>query len=226
MAAVSFQGLQSSILGLIADEVQDQVQNITDQVQRIVDAETKRAFRLLAKRGVDVAGPPNLGEFTPAWAPLSQKYRKFKQERGMSPNFYMAEGVLQQFLQSQDPHDWLGRPFVTLSSSGTVGRSGVRSASWFNRRLNRVVRQARDERGRFASPKDIYRVVPKSIRVVPFMRVPMTNMESVFEGSANKIYFRFINPYRKKLRPLFENFLLWYQMVHLPNLLNRKIRNV
>src|SRR4051812_15802638 len=77
---------------------------------------TQHFFEELVTVGIDVAGPPNLGEFTPYWEPLTEKWIEQKGH----DMFYEFTGGLQRTLLRKSTIGIFGRPQVFLSWGGDM----------------------------------------------------------------------------------------------------------
>lgn len=155
-------------------------------------------FITLSNIGIDVAGPPDLGRYTPAWKPLSQSWIDRK---GGDENFYFDEGKLQEDLLRRKPQRLFGRPVVWLAYNGSSAikvNAGPPPAKY---NLGRVTRE--------------YELI-----YTPYPRVQdFEDVEMIF-GDESMIRYKLSNYKGGKDRPLLTPFAQWYLHIFL----KRKIK--
>ena len=157
-------------------------QKVRDRVERLVSG----FFKELVTVGIDVLQPPDLGDYTPDWEPLSDSWI----ERKGGEEFYFATGALEATLRGKNTTSVFGRPQVFLDWNG-----GSRKVT----------------AGAIAEYKETQKLTGLKIRVIPFPRATEFNAEALVGGGDDtKTFYKLVNPGGHKFRPLITPFLTWY----------------
>lgn len=165
-------------------------QRARDRVEKLLS----HFFEELVTVGIDVLEPPNLGQFTPEWEPLSQSWLDRK---GGDESFYYHTGALERTLLRKSTTGVFGRPQVFLEWAGGSKKvdAGVAPAKYIGPRL-----------------------VGLKIRVVPFPRLTTAwGAEELVAGGNETTFFKLTNPDGNRLRPLVSPFIHWYVSVRVRN---------
>lgn len=192
----------------------------------------KELFRLnttfystLARKIVGVAGPPDLGKYSPsAWEPLSQKTIAMKN----NSLFYLKTRKLQQWLLSHDANLDIGTPEVIIQKAGK--QSGIKG------RIVEVIRTTSTGRkwvqrigigpnGKFIPTKALEQELKSSLKIYPFgmRRANYAGGQDVsFIAPRSKIVrYKLSNPKGKELRPIASEYLRWWLDVQVGNAIKR-----
>lgn len=165
--------------------------------QRVTDL-TEHFFKELIEAGVDVEGPPNLGDYTPYWEPLDENWLIRKGDSGF---FYGlgTGGHLETTLLGKTTVNIFGLPQVFLEWNGG------------SRKINA---------GEIALHFEGDKLSGLSIRVLPFPRLEKFEDadELVTGGKDTAAYGKLTNyGHGGIVRPLITPFLTWYVRVKITN---------
>lgn len=99
------------------------VKRTTKRLEKEIEKKNMSFFTTLVRMGIDVPGPPALGEFTPAWKPLKtpgrpRSYAMRKARKYPGAGFFKYTGGLKRSLQAAKG-SLLGKPTVTITQIPT-----------------------------------------------------------------------------------------------------------
>lgn len=183
------QTIKSAGTNLIWRRAWRRAQNIRAQVEKI----TEHFFQEMVTVGVDVEGPPDLGAYTPVWAPLSDDWA----DRKGSENFYFYKGDLERALLRKSTQGVFGRPQVFLHFDGLTVKvnAGVPPGKYQGSRLTNM-----------------------TIRVVPFPRAQGPyEAELLVAGENPEVYGKLTGGPHAPYRGLVTPFVEWYTHVKIRN---------
>lgn len=162
-------------------------QKLRDQLEELM----ADFFIELANVGIDSEGPPDLGDYTPTWQPLSESWVARK---GGDENFYFHTGALNSALVRRKPTNLFGRPVVWLEYEGIAPMKITAidpPKKYFNGRVTKK-----------------YNLI-----FTPYPKVTDFNDVEALLGEESMTRYKLDNPRGQKLRPLLSPFAQWYLRV-------------
>jgi hypothetical protein len=173
------------------------------RLRAAVEKATQYVLKEMVTAGIDVAGPPQLGEFTPVWTPLSDSWEA---KKGFD-EFYFHKGDLEDALMGKNVQRQLGRPQVFLEWPGKSLKVNAGSPP---------------KKYKDALPKEFY------VRAVPFPRLSDAGADEaavvgLIAEPESKTFYKLLGPHGLEGRPLVGPFLQWWLHVRLKGIMRGKV---
>lgn len=157
-------------------------------------------FKVVAGEGINVSEPPQLGDYTPDWAPLSASWTKSKGH----DDFYFHKGALESALLRKNTSATFGRPQVFLSYEGGA--------------------EVKVNAGKAAGKYKGEKMTNLHVRVVPFPKMTAWgSAEELTAGENEKMLYKLTGPRGSFTRPLISPFAQWYIHVQVARIM-RKVK--
>lgn len=179
------------------------IDGIVTRVNALVKKNQEQFFTILAQKIIGATSPPDLGPYTPVWAPLTAAYTKWrlKKKRVARNRFYEyrsrrgedGKTSLKELLQAVKSSSVFGAPLVYKSKQKVGGR-------WRN-----------------SIAVDLY---PK---VSEFLSGEQIDEKRYFQGRNRGIAWRVRNWQGTHLRPIMQPYMLWWMNIKMTDLIRREV---